>query len=446
MKKRRKRHIVFLFALAWAFMFTAYGQTEAAAGPSAEESPDAYTETGVTAEPQGDTMPVQEKKTSEEENLADIICRIQKCNLVMKKKYKEYMRIFSPDDFTSQEIACANLFSSCQDGRENREIQALYDAAGEQWEYLWYVEYDYDRDGRQDYIVLHDCPDRKEGVDIGGGDVWIEKDFRQRVKLPETTYLIGGTWEEPQLYMMLLTHTYDDVTMPSFAVFQDYAGQEMALYGSYGSYKRVKATTVVEELDGVRITQTDFSLPYSDGYDPVRLQIRWDKGEQQEYQVIMINRRLSPLKTGHHNCVAWDGNDDGYEDILYYIGYGGGSGGSWDYYYLLCWSEERQEYIEKELPGCVFINYEEHKLYSRGQSGACNPFYQIFGLQDGEYRLEKELDLSYGVWRDDKTVDVATDFEYGEIVEEIDITGLSQEEERSILEEKYPEFTFWREG
>lgn len=446
MKKRRKRHIIFLLALACALMFTAYAQTGTAAGLSTEESPGAYTETGGTEEPQEDAGLVQEQKAPEEENLADIICRIQKCNLIMKKKYREYIRIFGPNDFTPQEIACANLFSSCQDGRENQKIQALYDAAGEQWEYLWYVEYDYDGDGGQDYIVLHNCPDKKEGVDIGGGDVWIDKAYRQRVKLPETTYLIGGAWEEPQLYMMLLTHTYDDITIPSFAVYQDYARQEMALYGSYGSYMRAKATTVVEELEGVRIAQTDFSLPYSDGYDPVRLQIRWDKGEQQGYQVIMINRRLSPLKTGHHNCVAWDGNNDGYEDILYYIGYGGGSGGSWDYYYLLCWSEEKQEYIKKELPGCVFINYEEHKLYSRGQSGVSHQYYEIYGLQDGEYKLEKELELVYEAWREDKVIDVAIYSEYGEVVEETDITNLDWNEMKSTMEEKYPEFTFWREG
>lgn len=53
----------------------------------------------------------------------------------------EYTVVFGPDDLTPQEILCDNVFSSCQDGRENATIQELYRGLGEQWEHLWYTEY-----------------------------------------------------------------------------------------------------------------------------------------------------------------------------------------------------------------------------------------------------------------------------------------------------------------
>ena len=44
--------------------------------------------------------------------------------------------------------------------------------------------------------------------------------------------------------------------------------------------------------------------------------------------------------------MAWDGNDDGYEDILYYAGYDGGSGGIFMDYKLFVWSEEEGNYVK----------------------------------------------------------------------------------------------------
>ena len=395
MKKRGKKHILLMLALAWPLMFTACGQAGAAESSAQEQ----------------DAM------------------------------------VFGPDDFMPQEIACDNLFSSYKDGRANQEIQALYEAAGEQWEYLWYVEYDFDGDGEQDYIVLHDDPDKEEEENIGGGDVWIVKDYEHRIKLPQTTYLIGGIWEEPQLYMMLLTHTYGNWMLganwkiPSLAVYQDYTRREMALYGFDGSYERVRAVTIEEELEGVRIVQTGFSLLYSE-CDPVRLQITWDGEEGHGYQVIMLDRINSPLTANRSNCVAWDGNDDGYEDILYYVGMHGGSGGSWENYCLLCWSEEEQRYESMRLPQCVFIDFEKHKLYSRGQLGAFHEYHELYGLQEGEYRLEKRLDFL--LWADEEDNMKVLYSEDGEFVEETDISDdMDMEEIYAEIESKYPEFIYW---
>lgn len=444
MKKRRKRHIIFLFALMWLLTLTACGQTGAAADFPTEESSGVYMET-ISAAEQGGVAPA--RAAFDCKNIADIICRIQECNLDIGKG----IIVFGPDDFAPQEIACDNIFSTYRDGRENQEIQALYDAAGEQWEYLWYVEYDFDGDGEQDYIVLHDCPDKKAGVDIGGGDVWIAGENWRRIELPETIYLIDGTWEKPQLYMMLLTPIYGGRALPSFAVYQDYIRLEMALYASrgwYDGYKRVRAVTIEEEVAGARSVQTGFSTPDDGDSEPVRLQITWDRDEQHGNQVIMLDRVRSPLAADMHNCKAWDGNDDSYEDILYYTGYDGGSGGDWDYYYLLCWSEEEQEYESMELPGCDYISYEDHKLHSLVHDGSGGEYYAIYGLRDGEYQLEKSLDT----WYCNRKIDEMTEgwvlevrySEDGEVVETTDLFPAPDwEEAKSILKEKYPEFTCW---
>lgn len=131
---------------------------------------------------------------------------------------------------------------------------------------------------------------------------------------------------------------------------------------------------------------------------------------------------------------------------LYYAGYDGGSGGDYDDYKLFVWSEEEGKYAKVQLPQCIFIDYEAHKICNRGQSGAPHQFYEIYGLQNGEYQLEKGLDLYYESWDGENLVDVAVYSEWGEEVERTDITGLSWEETQMLLEGKYPEFNFWRQG
>lgn len=145
------------------------------------------------------------------------------------------------------------------------------------------------------------------------------------------------------------------------------------------------------------------------------------------------------------NCTVWDGNDDGYEDILYYAGFDGGSGGTWDFYYLLCWSEKEQRYECVELPMCCIIDQEKHKLYSWGQCGVPEPWYEIYGLRDGEYRLEKELYFRFELG---ETEDTVTYSEYGEVVEELDITDMRDRQWKEMLDylkEKYPDFSWVKE-
>lgn len=363
--------------------------------------------------------------------------------------------LFNREDFVPEEIACANVFDTYQDGWENPELSELYEEAGEAWQYLYYAEYDMNGDGRIDYVVVHGNPDddTKESG-FCGGDIWyLSKDgIYERVILPEAFYLTGGTWQEPQLFMMTLVYQYKQGSQ-GLAVYHDYEKQEMALYGwqynydnSHEAYKRVRAVTVTEEMADAKLVQTGFQLLYNEVEERVRIEIKGREGNPAFYQVILVDRRRVFLLHGEETCMAWDGNDDGYEDILYYAGYDGGSGGIFMDYKLFVWSEEEGNYVKTELPQCVFIDYDAHKLYDCGQLGAPHQFYDIYGLQDGEYQLEKELDLYYDHWNGEEIVDTAVYSEYGESVEETDITGLDWEETQVLLEEKYPEFNFWRQG
>lgn len=363
--------------------------------------------------------------------------------------------IFHPEDFVPEEIACANVFGTYRNGWENPVLAGLYEEAGEAWEYLYYAEYDINGDGRMDYVVVHGNPNAvMEENGFCGGDIWcLSKDgIYERVILPEAVYLIGGTWQEPELFMMTLVYSYKWGSQ-GIAVYRDYEKQEMALYGwqyhydnSDEAYERVCAVTVMEEISGTVLVQTGFRLFYDDAEERVRIEIKGRKGNPDFYQVILTDRRRVFLSHGEQTCMAWDGNDDGYEDILYYAGYDGGSGGDYDDYKLFVWSEEEGKYAKVQLPQCIFIDYEAHKICNRGQSGAPHQFYEIYGLQNGEYQLEKGLDLYYESWDGENLVDVAVYSEWGEEVERTDITGLSWEETQMLLEGKYPEFNFWRQG
>lgn len=316
--------------------------------------------------------------------------------------------IFHPDDFVPEEIVCANVFSAYQDGRENAVLSGLYEEAGEAWEYLYYTEYDIDSNGRMDYVVVHSNADEGENG-FCGGDIWyLSKDgIYERIILPKAAYLIGGTWQEPELFMMTLAYQYKWQSQ-GIAVYHDYEKQEMALYGwqynydnSDEAYKRVRAVTVTEEISDTTLVQTGFQLLCNDAEERVRIEIKGREGNPDFYQVILTDRKRVLLSYGKQTCMAWDGNDDGYE---------------------------------------------AHKICDRGQSGAPHQFYKIYGLQNGEYQLEKELDLHYGSWDGEKMVDVAVYSEWGEEVERTDITSLNWEETQKLLEEKYPEFNFWRQG
>ena len=148
----------------------------------------------------------------------------------------------------------------------------------------------------------------------------------------------------------------------------------------------------------------------------------------------------------------WDVNDDGFLDIAYDGGATSGSGGTWDQYCVFVWNEEGECYEAYDFPLVNRIDKENHKLYQAYQLGAPEQYYVIYGLRDGQYESYKELCLHYeydAVCDEEGNytlLDRAIYSEWGEEVEVTDITGLDWDETKELLEGKYPEFTFWREG
>lgn len=380
--------------------------------------------------------------------------------------YKELMetpgliRTFLPEDFYPEEIACKNVLENPLNGKEKPELLALYAEVGEEPEYLYYAEFDFNGDGFLDYITVYPYNAAKKNAEsVCCGDIWIYRGRENgsselqytRYELPKLKYLTAGSWQEPEFFVMVLEHTFNFCTLKSIAAYADASLSEMALYTGAqwaDSYIRVMAVDFATQLEissgEIFIEERIYQEIGINAWQvaPVRLIVKDVNGEGIS-QVLFTERiRCTLAHAENDNIVMWDANEDGYEDILYYQGYDGGSGGIFDYYSLYNWSEEERQYVEAYFPSCTDIDYETHRVYSRGQSGIQQQIYEIYAVIDGEWKLYKRLDLMYEVGE----VDQAVYYEWGEEIEVTDITGLSWEEEKALLEGKYPEFNFWREG
>lgn len=353
--------------------------------------------------------------------------------------------VFHADDFVPEEIACENVLADYKDGRENPTLMSLYD---ELPEHIYYAEYDIDANGVLDYIVVHDSPSDMAGDPLGG-EVWLSREENyERIPLPTAYYMTNDSWEDPSLFMMVLRHRFN-WGCNSFAVYRNISEQSLAMYGFFYdrglTAKRVGAVQATVQVGECYLTRTRYQGV--DGYidTPVRLEIqKWYEGKS-------LHQVLFPEQQWHWwegTDESWDGNDDGYEDILYFSGSVSGSGGTFKDYRLFVWSEQEGQYEEMELPLFVFMDHEKHKLYNRGQSGVSHQYYEIYGLKDGIYQKEKELYIDYSLQQreDGEYIATATYEEWGEIVEEVDVTGLDWNETTKLLEKKFPEFNFWRVG
>ncbi|MCH5270616.1 MAG: hypothetical protein J1E83_07670 [Lachnospiraceae bacterium] len=373
------------------------------------------------------------------------------------KELPGLIRTFRLEDFYAEEIACGNVLENPLNGKENPELLALYAETGEEPKYLYYAEFDFNGDGVQDYIAVYS---------YGGtgtacyGDIWLnmaESSFKPkelildyyRCELPKLAYLTGGNWQNPEFFMMVLQESLSFNGIKNIAAYANSTLSELVMYGSYfwtGQYRRMVAAdfvTQVEVLSKEMIIEERIYQAY-DGYEtaPVRLCIKEANGED-FFQVLYTERiRCSLSYLENESIVIWDANEDGHEDILYFQGINGGSGGTFDFYSLFNWSEEEKQYVEADFPMCTWIDFEEHKAYCAGQSGVSHQIYEIFAVKDGEWQIYKRLDLMYEVGG----VDQAVYYEWGEEVEITDITGLDWKEQEKLLERKYPEFNFWRAG
>lgn len=371
------------------------------------------------------------------------------------KEIPGLIRTFRLEDFYPEEIACKNVLENPLNGKENPELLALYAEAGEEPKYLYYAEFDFNEDGVQDYIAVYS---------YGGagtacyGDIWLNMagssykpkelilDY-YRYELPKLAYLTGGNWQNPEFFVMALSHSF--YGRKSIAAYTDAGLSDLVMYGCNSldkGYKRMAAAdfvTQVEALSKEMIIEERIYQTYDgDGAAPVRLRIKEVNGED-FFQVLYTERtryRLTYLQ--NDNIVIWDANEDGHEDILYFRGINGGSGGTFHFYSLYNWSEEEKQYVEADFPRCTRIDFEKHKSYCAGQSGVSHQIYEIFAVKDGEWQIYKKLDLIYELGG----VDQAIYSEWGEQIEVTDITGLSWEEQTALLERKYPEFNFWRFG
>ncbi len=368
-------------------------------------------------------------------------------------KHEGLTRVFARKDFAPEEIACENVLETYMDGRENPEIMELY--AGEQIpDFFCYAEYDFDGDGILDYVVVyHDSGEEDEKENTCLGDIWIkEEKGYARCPLPKAGYKIGGSWQEPELFMMVLQHRfYWDVK--AIAVYQSFSEDELRMYGLMNSidcFVCIESVKKAFETEDMVLSQTIYQNIF--GYDyapaPVKFEIWKEPEEQSLYQVYLTEQwHYRHWYADFNNIQIWDGNDDGYEDILYYIGSSGGSGGWGDSYCLYEWSVNEKKYIAMDLPWVVYIDFETHKLYRVERSGS-DEYYTIYGLKSGRYQAEKELSLIYKNETREDGCYIATVIykEWGKTMEETDITGFERLETLEWMKEKYPEFRFWLEG
>ncbi|MBD5533733.1 MAG: hypothetical protein HDQ98_16325 [Lachnospiraceae bacterium] len=391
------------------------------------------------------------ENTEEEKN----IDRAEEKETDRREAYRgRYQRLFRKEDFVSEEIACANVFAAYQDGRENPEILRLYEEEGETWEYLFYAAYDFNNDKRMDYAVVRGNFD-DNGAQEGfcGADLWFlssDGDY-ERAELPKAVYLTGGTWQEPELFMMTLVYCFAGER--AIGVYHDYEKERIALYGlcwhsrAGYQYERVRAVTITEEVSDTTLIHTEFQVggqALGLGEWVVKVEFLGKEGNPDFYQMLLVDNVIPTA--GEEASMAWDGNDDGYEDILYYAGSGGGSGGGWKAYKLFIWSEREEMYLDTSLPDCISIDYEAHKIYHRWRNGASYEWYDIYGLRDGEYQLEQEIILDELPSEDGGRILVAQYYEWGELVEEYVNVDTDWEEMERFLQEKYPLFNFWTKG
>lgn len=392
-----------------------------------------------------------------EERIGLIQQAIQESEKELKETVEAYTGLiftFHLEDFNPEEILCENILKHPLNGKENPELLALYAEVGKEPEYLYYAEFDFEEDGDLDYIVVYSLQETAEDKNICGCDIWLYREGKnnsnklilgyRRIEMPQLYYLTGGSWQEPELFAMVLRQGYYDYEIEGIGAYKDATMSEMILTNIYSDRLAAKDfITYAEDSRGKLIIEERIYKPFG-AYDNawVRMTVKRENEEDFSQVIYTIRLRYNLLNTKDDNIVIWDANEDGHEDILYYQGYDGGSGGIFEIYSLYNWSEEEKQYVEVDFPSCTDIDYETHKVFSRGQSGVAHQIYMIYAVKDGEWELYKRLDLIYELGE----VDQAVYYEWGEEIEITDITGLSWEEEKALLEEKYPEFNFWREG
>ncbi|MGN0427331.1 MAG: hypothetical protein ACI4F0_05990 [Agathobacter sp.] len=379
------------------------------------------------------------------------------------------------EDIASESILCENILADVKNGYDNEEICRLYkdiivdceticnegkDNSKGEVVPLWidYAEYDINSDGLEDYIVLlSGCG--YEGSEGITADILLRQEDGEFVwvSMPVSRYSEGSS-EVFQYYMMLLDsgdERYPWLVLKNSDGLKIYGLEEIEDQTSHRYTGHAVSATILqreEEKEGLccRVTEVFSEVGVTGWQHQAWIRV-CESPERNGVSQVMTGECSHMVNLDRKSSLdIWDVNDDGFLDIVYDEGTVGGSGGSFSQYGVFVWDEQSKRYREYVFPLINRIDKEKHQLYVAYQSGAPDQYYVIYGLRDGQYEPFKELHLQYDAICEEEGNYIdksrAIYSEWGEKVEETDISDLDWDETKELLERKYPEFTFWREG
>lgn len=400
-------------------------------------------------------------------------------------QYRHEIQEIYLDDIAPESILCENLLADVNDGFENPEICRLYaDMIAEHEAFceslkdnkegvvvrpfqIRYAVYDINGDALEDYIVLLGGSGYDESAGIcadillrkeDGEFIWVRMPVSRYNECPEGT-------AESEYFMMLVdsgNRKYPWFVFTARDGLKVYGWDQQGATGTSRYTESISCATMLqreEAGEGFRCRVTEVFTMSGASQWQHRAWIRVLEAPSERGISQIVTGECTPITDldRSESLEFWDADDDGFLDILYYGGVTGGSGGSFVVCQVFRWNESSSGYEEYFFPPYNnvtgdYFDKENHRLYAVFQSGAANQYYRIYELKEGQYGPAKELHLQYvyDLMHDAEGNDIpmsrAIYKEWDEVIGETDITGLSWEETKRLLEEKYPEFTFWREG
>lgn len=141
-----------------------------------------------------------------------------------------------------------------------------------------------------------------------------------------------------------------------------------------------------------------------------------------------------------------DINFDGTKDLLIHEGYSSGSGGSWGNYRAVVWNQESEQfqYYPSFPEQLVFLEFDRHRVISRGQLGVGYQFVTVYGVVDGEYMCTEELILeSKYSEKEDQWKLILSYYKMGKLIQTHDLSDCDGKEWEQQL---YPDLNYWYDG
>lgn len=385
-----------------------------------------------------------------------------------KPQYQYEIQTIEVEDIASESILCENVLAGVENGYDNEEICGLYKDIISECEaqnnerkemvslQIDYAEYDINRDGLEDYIVLLSGCDNGSNAGMST-DILLRQEDGEFiwVSMPVSGYNEELSGNFPMMLLDSGDERYPWIVVKTNDGLKIYGLEESEDQTAHQYTGHAVSATILqreEEKEGLRCRVTEvFSEVGVTGWQHQAWIRVCESPERNGVSQVMIGECSHMVNLDRESSLdIWDVNDDGFLDIVYDEGTVGGSGGSFSQYGVFVWDEQSGRYKEYDFPLINRIDQEKHQLYVAYQGGAPDQYYVIYGLRDGQYESFKELHLQYDVICDEEgnyfDRSRAIYREWGEKVEETDISDLDWDEIKELLEGKYPEFTFWREG